>query len=65
MTALNKKYNINHYHTYSSVKASLAERGIQTLSQKLYRYAEYKGKLKYIDILDDIVRGYNSTKVCC
>ena len=58
-----KQYGINHYHTYSSVKANQAERFILTLSQKLYRFADKKGKLKYIDILDDIVNNYNHTKV--
>lgn len=46
---LMKTYNINHYSTYSSKKASIAERFIRTLKSKLYKEFSIKGNYKWCD----------------
>ena len=56
-----KKYNINHYSTHSEMKASLAERVIQTLKNRIYRLFTYRKNKKYIDLLDDLVYSYNKS----
>lgn len=57
--ALCRKHNINFYSTFSSVKAAMAERVIRTLKNDLYKAMSYRGKYKWIDILDEIVDNYN------
>ena len=57
---LNSK-NIYHILTMNEVKANYAERVIQTLKRKLFRYFSYKQTFKWIDVLDDIVTSYNNT----
>ncbi|KAL7070886.1 hypothetical protein ACQ4LE_009724 [Meloidogyne hapla] len=47
--------------THSTVKASLAERGIRNLKQRLYRYFSQNQKLNWIDILPKIVEGINKS----
>ena len=41
------------------IKASLAERAIRTLKNKIYRYMSHHNTREYINILDDVVRSYN------
>lgn len=56
------KYNINHYCTYSSKKASIVERLIRTLKAKLYKEFNLKGNYKWVDgTLADKVYEYNNT----
>jgi transposase InsO family protein len=43
-------------------KASLAERAIRNLKQRLYRYFSHNKKLNWLEILDDIVDGINHSK---
>nr|CAD2195759.1 unnamed protein product [Meloidogyne enterolobii] len=50
-----EKYEANH----SKVKASIAERAIRNLKQRLYRYFAQKQTLKWIDVLEKIVHGIN------
>lgn len=59
---LMSKFNINHYSTYSVKKASIAERVIRTLKNKLYREFSLRGKYKWIDILDNVTKQYNNSK---
>lgn len=59
---LMKSSGINHYSTYSTVKASIAERVIRTVKEKLYKQFSMRGKFKWIDILDDITDTYNTSK---
>jgi hypothetical protein len=56
---LMKQYDINHYSTYTEKKAALVERSIRTIKEKLYKYFSLNGTYKWIDILSDIVNGYN------
>lgn len=55
------KHKINHYSTYSTKKAMIAERVIKTIKSNLYKKFSSRGKYKWIDIIDDVVRVYNDT----
>ena len=48
--------------SYPTVKASLSERAIRTLKQKLYRYFAEKQTLRWTDVLEQIVSGLNRSK---
>lgn len=55
-------YNVNHYSTFSTKKASIAERFIRTLKSKLYKQFGLNGNYKWMNgTLDQIVKGYNNT----
>jgi transposase InsO family protein len=57
-----KKYNINHYSTYSTKKASIVERFIRTFKNKLYKEFNLKGNYKWADgTLDCKIYEYNHT----
>lgn len=57
-----KSLKINHYSSYSIKKASIVERVIKTLKNKLYKYFSFIGNYKWLGKpLDDIVRSYNQT----
>jgi hypothetical protein len=58
---LMKKYNINHYNTYCCKKASIVERYIRTLKERLFKYFSLNGSYKWIDILPTIASVYNNT----
>ena len=47
-----KDHNIHYFRTYNrEIKASIAERFIRTIKEKLFRYFTYSSKLKYIDVI--------------
>nr|CAD2187154.1 unnamed protein product [Meloidogyne enterolobii] len=48
--------------THSTVKASVAERAIRNVKQRLYRYFAQNKSLNWIDILDKILDGINKSK---
>lgn len=55
-------YNINHYSTYSTKKASIVERLIRTLKSKLFKKFSLKGNYIWTDnTLDSITYEYNHT----
>jgi len=56
-------YGINHYKTptITKWKASIAERAIRTIKEKLEKYFHITGKRKWIDAIDQIVSNYNNT----
>lgn len=57
-----KRFNINHYSTYSSKKASIVEILIRTLKGKLFKYFSFVGKYKWLGKpLCDVVDNYNHT----
>lgn len=59
---LMKTYKINHYSTYSTKKASIVERLIRTIKNKLYKYFSLVGKYTWIGVpLNNIVDLYNNT----
>lgn len=54
---------INHYHTYNrETKASVIERAIRTIKQRIYRYFTHSGTSRYVDILPDLMLSYNNSK---
>lgn len=59
---LMKIYNINHYHTYSDLKASIVERLNRTLKAKMYKLFTARGSYEWLNILQGIVNSYNNTK---
>ena len=52
---------IHHFRTYNKTKANYCGRFIKTLKSKLYRYVVANNTLRYIDVLQDIVKTYNHT----
>ena len=51
--------NITHMYANHRTKAAFAERFIRTLKEKLWRYFTATNKERYVDRLQDFVRGYN------
>jgi hypothetical protein len=60
--ALTKKYKINHYHTFTELKASIIERLNRTLKSKMYKLFTARGSYEWVSILPQIVKTYNATK---
>lgn len=56
-----EKYGINLYSTYTTFKASIAERVIRTLKNMLYKEFSMRGEYRWIDILQRIADKYNNT----
>lgn len=59
---LMKKYGINHYHTFTELKASIVERLNRTLKVKMYKLFTARGSYEWLSILPEIVKSYNNTK---
>lgn len=55
------KNNINHYSTYSNVKAAAVERLIRTLKDMMYREFLAQGSYKWLNLLPQIISKYNNT----
>ena len=56
-------YGINHYKTPTRTqwKASMAERAIQTIKNRLHKYFVSNGNKIWINIIDQVALNYNST----
>ena len=61
MKDLMDKHSINHYSSYTVKKASIAERVIRTLKNRLYENFSHRGKYKWVDVLPEITEKYNET----
>jgi len=59
---LMKKYDINHYSTYSTKKAAIAERVIRTLKNLIYKKISIVGNHKWLNLLQSLTAIYNKTK---
>lgn len=59
---LMSKNHINHYSSYSNLKASIVERFNRTLKNKMWLKFSLRGTYKWLDILPDLVAAYNDTK---
>jgi len=59
---LMKKYQINHYSTFSSLKASIVERFNRTLKEKMWKEFSLNGNYKWVHIISKLVNQYNNTK---
>lgn len=57
--SLVKEYNIHHFATGSELKASVIERFNRSLKTKMWRFLTAVNSKRYVDILQDLVRGYN------
>ena len=56
-----KKYNVEFWTSNNEVKAALIERFNRTMKTRMYKYFTANNTLKYIDILPNLVAGYNRT----
>ena len=55
-----KKHNINHYSTYSIMKASVVERFNRTLKNEMWKMFTLNGSYRWIDDLPRLVSDYNA-----
>lgn len=55
-------HNINHYSSYSLLKASIAERANRTILTKLWKEFAMQGNHKWLNTLQKIVAQYTHTK---
>lgn len=60
-SSLMKRYTINHYSTFSKLKASICERLNRTLLQKLWKIFHINGNHKWVNALDTITAEYNTS----
>ena len=56
-----EKNGINLYVTRSDLKASIIEKFNRTLKTKMWKYFTHNNTFRYINILDDIIIGYNKS----
>lgn len=56
------KYKINHYSTYSSLKASVVERFNRTLKNLMWKRFTVNGSYNWIDMINGLVKLYNTKK---
>ena len=57
-----KQHHIEHFHTQNfDTKATIAERFIRTLKEKLWRYFTYTNSRRYVEVLPALVESYNNT----
>lgn len=59
--ALMKEYGVNHYSTYSSVKASIVERVNRTLKNIMWKHFSMQKNNKWLDLLPKVVAKYNAS----
>ena len=59
---LMKANAINHYSTYTHLKASIVERFNRTLKTKMWKMFSYLGSYKWCDKLKHLLDNYNNTK---
>jgi hypothetical protein len=59
---LMKKFHINHYSTYSNLKASIVERVNRTLKGAMWKKFSNQGNYKWYNILPEIVEKYNNRR---
>ncbi len=57
-----RKLKIIHFSVYSDYKCAIVERFNRTLKTRMYRSFTSRGSTRWIDILQDLVDGYNNTK---
>lgn len=60
--ALMHRHKINHYSTFSTMKAAIVERFNRTLKTRMWKEMHYNGTYKWITILPDIVHAYNHSE---
>ena len=55
----NKQKGIHHFSTRGDMKSSVVERFNRTLKEHLYRYFTVQNTLKFVPVLQALVKGYN------
>jgi Integrase core domain len=53
---------VNHYSTFSTLKASVVERVNRTLKSKMWKQFSLQGSYKWLNMLPKIIQDYNNTK---
>lgn len=61
INGLMKKYNINHYATFSDLKASIVERLNRTLKERMWKEFTAKGTYEWLTLLPSIINKYNNS----
>jgi hypothetical protein len=56
------EYNIEHYHTYTEMKAAIVERFNRTLKNRMWKEFSLNGNYKWIELLPKLINSYNNTK---
>ena len=57
-----RKKKISFFTTYNETKASIVERFNRTLKGKMWKYFTANNTLKYVDVLQKLVRSYNNSR---
>jgi len=57
-----KRYEINHYSTFSTLKASIVERFNRTLKELMWREFSFNGKYTWLQIYKELINNYNNRK---
>jgi len=57
-----KQNDIDFFTVNSELKACVIERFNRTLKERMWRYFTHNNTYKYIDVLQDLVSGYNNSK---
>ena len=52
--------NIRHFVVYSDPKAQIIEQFHRTIKNRLWRYFYLRGNERYLEVLPELVRGYNA-----
>jgi hypothetical protein len=60
-SALMKSHNINHYSTYSTMKAFICERFNRTLKNLMWKQFSLQGHYKWLDMLPKLLKLYNGS----
>jgi len=58
---LTDRHNINHYTTYSHMKAAIVERVNRTIKEKMWKEFSFQGNHKWLDLLPQLIKEYNAT----
>lgn len=58
--SLMDKHHINHYSTYSVLKASIVERFNRTLKSMMWKEFSANGSYNWIDIIKTLIKSYNN-----
>ena len=60
--ALFKSLGINHYCTYTTLKASIVERWNRTIKTKIWKHFSQVGNYKWVDVVQRLVDEYNRSE---
>ena len=55
------KEKVHHYQSLNEKKVAHAERLIKQIKKKLTKYMKENNTHRWVDVLDDVIQGYNST----